>query len=259
MVENQVSRNAKHALNNSKIRLQAPCPTSQGKWSSLEWDIYMNNPRFKVRTNDPNDADQSRGWGIIEAPLDAATFGAFLVLLKEAIAAPGEYAAKIECYNHPRQNGERSKEIVHLCDVQVGRDPKGVWVSVVPKDGSIVKTTIKFYFGPPDKRYHKVIRKTDGGATTDSDVSTVFATAYYDLLGKMMYHLLCDNYVPPQRPDFGGNRNGGGNRGNYGGNRGGGGYNGGGNRNGGYGNNGGARQNAVPAETSSETEEEIPF
>ena len=195
----------KNALSNSKLSLSAPCPTAKGSYSQLRVDIYNNNPRIVVRTNDP--ADRSKSFGQITAALDGGVFFAFLQILKNAIEAPGEFKEKVECHNHVWKDNQRSKDITHVTDLLVGKDREGVvWISVVAKDDD--RPVIKFPFSVNDNRYHRFVHG-DGTPYTKAELSVLTATGFYHLMTQLIPHLMVTEYVAPQ-PPAGGN-----NRGNY--------------------------------------------
>lgn len=212
----------KHALNSPKLRLSAPCPTAKGKYSSLSWDVYQNNPRVVVATNDPNlSNDREKNFGRITAALEAPTFYMFLELLKDTIA--NKEAAKqpvIQNFGNPR-NAERGAPPKHMTDLGVGRDAEGqIYIYVASKEDGW--PMIKFVFGPPDQRFHKLVR-ANGESLSKAEVSELYARAYVNLLTQVMGNVLDTHYIEPpkfvpggQRQGGGGyNRSGGGGGGNY--------------------------------------------
>lgn len=220
----------KNALDNRKLNLSAPTPGVQGKYASLIWGLYSNNPRISVFTNDPNDTGEQNGYGKIQAALDAPTFFAFLNILNRAVDATDEFKMKIENKNFIFPGGKRSERPVLVSELWAGRDKEGIiWISVSAKD----RPKIKFNIGPGD--FHELFHGS-GEKLTKGEASVLYAKGYIKILENMMTHLLVTEWVEPEKKDFGGG-GGGGQRGGGGGSYGGGGGGGGGgyNRGGGGG------------------------
>lgn len=218
----------KHGLNNPKIRLSAPCPTAKGKFSNLSFDMWQNNPRVVVATNDPSMMNKDRQFGKITAAMESPTFYLFLEYIKEAVESKEEVKNNLQLFGNPKGGGGPGVEPVHLTDLWVGRDAEGcIFISVVKKEEGW--PIIKFVFGPPDRRFVKA-RDQSGQEVGKARVSQAYAKAYYELLKATMGALIIHSYVEPP-PYIPGNKGGG-----YGG---GGGYqqrnNGGGGSRGGYG------------------------
>lgn len=216
----------KNALDNRKLNLSTPCPGVQGKWSSLIWGLYANNPRITVYTNDPNDTGADKGYGKINANLDLPVFYMLTGLITKAIdyvatADKPDWKDKVENKGFTFFGGKKSDKPAVISSVWVGKDKEGVvWISVVAKDRPI----IKFSFAPSD--FHNFVHG-DGTPYTAGEASVLFADGYVTLLENMMTHMACNNYVepPPRDPPAGAQRGGnsyGGGRSNGGGNSGGG-------------------------------------
>jgi hypothetical protein len=183
----------KTALNNSKLSLSSPCPTAHGKFSQLRWDIYMNNPRIIVRTNDPG--DEQYNYGMITAAMDSLAFYTFLEFLKMTYESMEEVKYKIENYGNEYVQGQRSNDPVHLTDTWIGKDKDGcVFISVISKKEE--RPVVKFIFGPGDDRWHKFFH-SDGTQYTKAEISVIYARAHYNLLSELMGNVLVANYVPP--------------------------------------------------------------
>jgi uncharacterized membrane protein YgcG len=219
----------KIAFDNRKLHLSTPCPTAKGKYSSLQVNLFSNNPRITVYTNDPDDQGESKQYGKITANLDAQVFMVFLGALAKIIDGPAgqEDKVKIENKNFIFPGGKRSESPVVQSELHFGKDAEGVvWVSVTARD----RPRIKFPFGKSD--FHTLFHKT-GEQYSNGEQSALFARGWVRLMENMLAHLLVTEYVEPEKKD-----NGGGNR-----NGGGGGYNrnngGGGNRGNSYGGGGG--------------------
>ena len=127
----------KHGLNNPKIRLSAPCPTAKGKYANLGFDIWMNNPRIVVATNDPNMMNKEKQFGRITAAMEPPTFFLFLEYLNEAIRSKEATKKNLKLFGNAKgAQGGPGVEPVHLTDVWIGRDAEGqVFISVVKKAG----------------------------------------------------------------------------------------------------------------------------
>lgn len=183
----------KHALNNSKLSLSAPCPGVKGKYAQLSWDLYMNNPRIVVRTNDPSEANPSKNYGRIQAAMSIPGLFALIELMKNAIASTEEWKEKIENSSHPYVDGKRSMEVKPDTDVWVGKDRDGcVYISVISKKED--RPIIKFVFGPPDQRYEKYFH-SNGNPFTRSEVSALYANAYVHMLQHLFGNVIVSSYV----------------------------------------------------------------
>lgn len=204
----------KIALDNRKLVLSAPCPTAQGKFSTLSWGLVNNNPRLVVYTNDPADATERNDNGRISANLDAPNFFAFLEMLREVLAAPGPLRLKMENKNYIFPGGKRSEKPVVVSELLVGKGDDGVvWICVAAYDKERPK--IKFQLLPVE--FHQLYHQT-GEKFSPGEASKLYATGYIRMLEGMMVNLLCTEWVepPPREPRGGGNNRGGG-RGGYGG------------------------------------------
>lgn len=187
-------KHKKHALNNPKIVLSAPCPTAPGKMSHMKWDIYLNNPRIVIKTNDPSMLNKENQFGMFQAGMDTPIFGVWLEMLLDFANGAVDRKAKIQ--NQGRENES-------LSDIWFGKDKDGcVFVSVVYKKEE--KPVIKFIFGPSDDRYHKIFH-ADGTEYTRAELSVIYAKSYYRFLGDMMNTILTTDYVEPApfNPDGG--------------------------------------------------------
>jgi uncharacterized membrane protein YgcG len=210
----------KIAFDNRKLHLSTPCPTAKGKWSSLQVNLFSNNPRITVYTNDPEDQGESKQYGKISANLDAQVFFVFLQKLNEIIAGPsGEDKVKIENKNFIFPGGKRSESPVIQSELHFGKDAEGVvWLSVTAKD----RPRIKFNFGVND--FHTLYHKS-GEQYSKGEQSQLFARGWVRIMENMMTHMLVTEWTPPEPKDNsgGGNRGGGGGNWNRGGGNGGGG------------------------------------
>jgi hypothetical protein len=181
-----------HVLQSNKIRLSAPCPTAKGKFSTLGWDIYMNNPRFVLDVKDPSLASPEYNFGRVQGAMEPATFYAFLEQLDTAIKSTEEWKTKLELFGNAKgQPGE----VVALSDLWVGKDKEGcVYLSLISKKDGF--PTIKFIFSAPDHRFTKHKDMT-GMDLNKADTSVLYAKAYLRMLTVMMGAVLVKDYVKP--------------------------------------------------------------
>jgi len=200
----------KNALDNSKLRLSAPCPTAEGKRSSLVWGVYSNNPRITVYTGDPEDTTD---YGRIVANVDIANFYAFIEMLEATAKSPGECKQKMDNKGFSWFGGKRSENPVVLNSILVGKDADGgVWISVITDR----RPMIKFYILPNDTTslYHG-----DGSAYNKAEASALFTLGYCQILRNLVSIVLVNEYVEeaPKKPYVpgGGNNYNKGNSSNY--------------------------------------------
>lgn len=236
----------KNALDNRKLQMSAR--NQDGKFASLQWGIFSNNPRITVYTNVESDKDVN--YGKISANMDTPAFYAFLGLLNEAIdfvkGTNGleEFKASIENKNFIFPGGKRSEKPVVQSELFVGKDKEGVvWMGVMAKD----RPRIKFDFQLAD--FHQLKHGT-GETFSKAEASVVAARAMWTILVEMIAHMQVTEWVEPPPPE---QRNGGGGGGYNRGGGGGGGYNRGG---GGGGNRGG---DSFGGGGGSEVGEDLPF
>ena len=207
----------KNAL--SEYKLSLSCPPAQGatKPGTLRFSIVKNNPRIDVYTNVPND----KNYGNIRAAMDSQTCYALLELLKLAIDAPANTKWSIDNKNHTFYDGKPSEHAVLVSTTHVGRDKAGcVFIAITAKE----RPYLKFLFAPSE--YHEV-KGPDGAPMELSEVTTVYAKAYCQLMTNLMASVLDSKYVEPEpKKDSGyqGNQGKQGGGGGYQNNNGGGGY-----------------------------------
>lgn len=231
----------KIALDNSKLNLNAPCPTAPGKTSAWTWGFVKNNPRITVYTRDPADNTDKTGYGKIVANLDSPTLYMFFNLIEQAIKEPNGWKDKVVNRNYTWFGGKRSDAPVVLNELWAGKDADGcIWVSIVAKDKD--RPIIKFIFGGTE--FHHLYHG-DGTQYTAAEASIGYAKGYVDVLRGIYTHLHVTEYVEPEPPQQrpGGN--------NYGG----GGQGGGNSYGGGQGQGGGGYQRQAP----SIPENDLPF
>lgn len=176
----------KHALNNPKFTLSAPCPNAPTKQSKCGWDVYGNNPRIVIKTNDPALSNKENSFGIIQAGMDAPSFFAWVEELRGFAIGEPDRKAKIQ------NNGYEGEP---LSDIWFGKNKDGcVFISVVSRKDE--KPVVMFVFGPSDDRYHKWFHG-DGNPYTRAEVSVAYAKSYCTILSTMMPQILVDTYIEP--------------------------------------------------------------
>lgn len=193
----------KTILSMAKLKLTAPCPTAKGKWSNLGYDIYNNNPRVVVATNDPEFTTKERSFGRIQAAMDPALFYMYLELLKRAADSKEACGWKVTNSGASRSD---PKAVTHMSDLHVGKGEDGcVYVSVTSPDNAWPK--IKFTFGPSDGRFATFTHK-NGAEFSKAELSCLAAKGHYNMLSEIIGNLLVVNYVEPE--PWNGNKGGGG-------------------------------------------------
>jgi hypothetical protein len=225
----QFPQRKKNALDNQKMKMSAPCPSAQGKWSSLGWGLYKNDrPRITVYTNDP--ADSGNDNGMIRAPMGAPDFFALIHHLQTLCDSTEVVRTKIELMDFIFPGGKRSEKPVVVANLWVGRDEEGIiWMSPQSTDGSRPK--IKFPFGPANWANWF---NGAGEEYSKAELSKIYAQAYIKMISAVMEQLLVTEYKEPEQKNQNGgggggrnnnyqqNNNGGGQRNNNGGGGGGG-------------------------------------
>lgn len=189
-------RPAKNLFSHSKLRLAAPNPNQpKGKWCNLLIDIWMNNPRLILQTNDP--AMQSRNYGRFTAPIETPTLLALVELIDAAIANKEPHKEFVEVYSKPK-GADFSAPAVHICDIVVGRDTEGsVFIALAIKEDGW--PNVKFVYAPPDARFVK-LRHGSGTPFTKQEISELYAKAYTNLMRIGTINVLNTHHVEAQRP-----------------------------------------------------------
>jgi hypothetical protein len=211
----------KNPLDNKKLNMSSK--NQDGKYASLQWGLFSNNPRITVYTNVESDRDTN--YGKISANLDTPAMFAFIELLKLAVefqpeAGRDEFKVSMENKNFIFPGGKRSEKPVVQSELFVGKDKDGVvWIGVMAKDRPRIKFTLQL------SDFH-MLKHGTGETYSAAEASVVAAKAYIDLLAKIYAHMQVSHWVEPEEKPRDGNGGGGGyNRGGGGGgyNRGGGG------------------------------------
>lgn len=235
----------KTAIDNTKLGLSAPCPTAEGKWSSLRWGLNNNNPFIVVYTGDPNDDTPATPNGRIKAELDLPMVMMIFDLLERAITEENGWKMCVETLNFIFPGGRRSEKPVITTNIWVGKDKEGsIFISVIDAQRKD-RPVIKFELAPSSYWFH--INSRTGETISKQEASVAWTKGYIDLLRNLYYNLAVTEYTPPKPKDGG---NGGGNNSNRGGG-------GGGNR-GNYNNNnsGGNNNNSSSGDG---LDDDIPF
>lgn len=179
----------------SKLSLNA----TQGK-AQLKFNIYRNNPRIVIFTNDEKDRQQNSA--PMSANMDPYSFMSFLQMLQSLVSAPAETKYKIE--NLTLKGEGKDRTIAHASDLMLGKDANGViWISVL-MDG---RPKFKFEIG--DYKYHKFMHG-DGKEMSKAEVSQMAAKGMVTLLSNIFSTYLTTNYEHVPATAFKGNNRSGG-------------------------------------------------
>jgi hypothetical protein len=205
----QAKPRKKTALDNKKLTLNAPFPTSQVKRSALMWGVHANNPRITVYTGDPEDSGERTGYGKIVANLDITTFYAFLEMLENIAKKTEECKEKFDNKGFTWFGGKRSEQPVVLNSLLAGKDADGgIWISVIADN----RPKIKFYIMPSEltSLYHG-----DGRPYAKGEAASLFALGYCQILKNLVSIVLVNEYIEeapkkPYTPGGGNNNQGGG-------------------------------------------------
>ncbi len=208
----------------------------------LRFGIYNNNPRVIVYTNDKND---KADYGKITAALDPFIFNQLTTLIARVAnsAEPVEFG--IENKGYEFKNGERSKDLMVLTTLRVGKDSNGVVWLMVEKNN---RPKIRFDFG--FNIYH-VITHADGSPLSHADASKLGALATAKTLESVYNTYITTNYTHVEKQSKPNNSGGYNNN-----NRSGGGYN---NRGGYNNNNNRSGGNYSPQSNNNISDEDIGF
>jgi len=193
----------KTPLQLDKLALSAPCPSAQGKYSKLIWNISTAkngmNPRIVVYTNDPSEANE-RHRGQISANLDLPAFYAMLQLLYKLADADPETVLEpyiLQNSNFTFPGGKRSAEPSVVTELRFGRDKAGVcWISVLDVTNQN-RPKIKFEFMP--SRFHKFINRA-GEELSKQAVSAATVKGYVKILENMLTQIAVSSFDPEFDP-----------------------------------------------------------
>lgn len=168
----------------SKLTLNS----TQGK-AQLKFNIYNNNPRIVVFTNE--ESDKKNSYGAINANLDPYVFNSFLQLLLTLIPAPADTKYKIENETLVGEGREKTRKVVS--ELMLGKDKDGViWMSVIAPDRP------KFKFELGDYKFHKFYTGS-GDLMPRAEASQVAAKGMVTLLSQIFSTYVTTQYVhvPP--------------------------------------------------------------
>lgn len=259
--DNQESQDKRKTIYFNRLTLYGQ-PVEGGKTPRLVVGLFDGNPRFVVRTGDPN--DEKVNYGQIVSAVDAFTFQLVADLITQAVKADNGFREKV-VNKSSWKNGEKLEQPAIVNSIIVGKDSEGCVYISLHEEG---RPNIRFFFGP--SQWHHLV-KSDGSPVSKPEMSVMYASAYAKAITSVMacvigYGSYVSTYTDHdgnydgskpvfskgryynssndgQRPRYN-NRNNYGNRGGYNNNRGysNNGYN---NRNGGYNNrnNGGYNNN----------------
>jgi hypothetical protein len=225
----------KALLEDSRFALYGP-PVDGGPAPCLKFSIMRGMPAITLFTNEDGNGPDTR----IRAAMGPVELAAFLEMLQDCAAAVEPVQFEITCSNRPKEEGgERSKEVLLMATVVVGRRRDGmVYLGIKSADSS--KPVREFPMQLPNPRFHSINIKTAGEKdNVAAKMSQLCARAWARAIDRVAYPEMNLTYEKPEFQGAGGQRPGGfGNRqgGQGGGYRQGGGY---GQRNGQGGGGGG--------------------
>jgi hypothetical protein len=210
-------------LSETKLRLYAPLCPGADKAPVLLVEIFENNPRMRVRTNVPNDANK----GYIDAAMNSKVFYKLMLGIRKLAdgtllddAGKKMQGFRIENYGHPFLNNQRSKEKRVVSITSVFRNEQGI-ITINISAGQ-KRPMINFVFLEDDYHYFKDL---DGNAMSEKVSSELAAESWANMFENFITVALKD-YVTPawvlkrqeqQAQNGGGNQWGGGNNGGGGG------------------------------------------
>jgi len=210
----------KHILTSGKLWVSAPNPNAPGKFAKFGVEVYMGNPSFTLKTNDPAHMNRDAKYGNIQARMDLPTFFSALTILQNLINDPTpDRKYKIACKNHIKVDGNRSDEITHVSDLVFGRGGDGVlYASVLDATSTDSKKRVKVTFDLPEPRYHSIIHH-DGKVAEPTLRSNIAAQAFVNIWSRYVPELCAQTYEAPKPQQFqkggGFQRQGGGGGGNF--------------------------------------------
>lgn len=145
--------------------------------SVLMFGIYRENPRLVVKTNDPNDEQNS--YGKITGAMDPATWGVFESYIEALVRNPVKDIKVIKNFNLYKGN-QKFDEPQHINTTLVGREEDGrIYIQLVEEG----RPSSKFYFGPP--RFHVLLRM-DKTEVSAGEASQQYALAAIKMLSRVM-------------------------------------------------------------------------
>lgn len=208
------NQHVKNVLDGNNLSISAPCPSAQGKWSSLNFRVTKGNPRIIIYTNDPNDSGNDHGRIVVK--MHPLSFGALLETWAKAISQESGWKETIEIEDYTwGRGGQRSDKPELTHKIIIGKDGDGV-ISLMVLDAKIRdRPRIKFEVKAP--RFIKVIG-ADGAQMDKAAESIRFSEIWLKILSSLTSSLYVSTYEEPKkRPQQGGGYGGGqgGSGGNY--------------------------------------------
>ena len=157
----------------NRLSLSAPTPGVEGQTARLYWAVFDGNPRIIIRTNDPNDEQNS--FGKITAPIDGIICQTVADMIVLALTKEPNWKMKIE--NKSTYSGNQRFDTPQpINDIIVGNDSEGcVYLSVVEKE----RPHVRFFFAPT--QWHNFYHG-DGNPMSRKEISQLYAKAYSAML-----------------------------------------------------------------------------
>lgn len=186
----------KGAVDWSKLGLSVPCPSAQGKWSSITWAPFGQMIRLTLWTNDPEDSSKENGGGKIATSMDLITFFAFLKLFDKVLKTKGEIKYVMEGLEWFGFGGQKRDAPKVSCELIIGKSAEGVMQLMLTAPG---RPKIMFDF-IPSRTTHR-FRHAGGDLFSHGETSIMYASAYYDVLCDMMDMDLVSQLVTNTFPD----------------------------------------------------------
>lgn len=161
----------------NRLSLSAPTPGVEGQVARLYWAVFDGNPRIIIRTNDPQDEQNS--FGKITAPIDGIICQTVADMILLALSKEPAWKMKIE--NKSTYSGNQRFDTPQpVNDIIVGNDNDGcVYLSVVEKG----RPHIRFFFAPT--QWHNFYNG-DGSAMSRKDISNLYARAYAKIMPEII-------------------------------------------------------------------------
>lgn len=223
MSEQQQNERKETCLSEPKLRLYGKMLPGADKPPVLIPEIFENNPRFRIRTNLPNDANK----GYVDMPFTSPVFAQLAETVR--LLARGELTNDqgekqngfvLDNFGHPFTQQGRSKEKMMTSKLQVAKDERGIITMTVTAGKN--RPLLEFVLQEDD--YHH-FRDMQGNKMSGQVASKLFTIGWFNSMEKFFVMAL-RNYVEPawitkrkaQQAQGGGNSWGGGQQGGGGNN-----------------------------------------
>ena len=105
-----------------KLALKGPRQDGADKDPTLRVGIFENNPRFRVKTNVHNDANN----GYIDAAMDSRIFFQVTEAVRQIANDPNPCVYMMDNLGHPWIQGQRSKDKKPMSRMKIEKDANGV-------------------------------------------------------------------------------------------------------------------------------------